>query len=119
MVVPQLLMFVLGVNAILAISLAICKAGASLKKIPLYQIDAESTVGGEAFSRIAPTIPTIVDVVTSTHLFDVLTDSTGGRLSFSVCEKYLAGLERVSCALNYRQQMKKMVIRKGHLLGRN
>ncbi|XP_058087411.1 uncharacterized protein LOC131234498 isoform X2 [Magnolia sinica] len=61
---------------------------------PILKIDAESTVGGEAFSRIAPAIPTIADVVTSTHLFDVLTDSTGGRLSFSVYEKYLAGLER-------------------------
>lgn len=28
----------LGANAILAVSLAVCKAGASIKKIPLYQV---------------------------------------------------------------------------------
>lgn len=28
----------LGANAILAVSLAVCKAGASVKKIPLYQV---------------------------------------------------------------------------------
>jgi len=31
------LIFQLGANAILAVSLAVCKAGASVKKIPLYQ----------------------------------------------------------------------------------
>jgi hypothetical protein len=28
----------LGANAILAVSLAVCKAGAMVKKIPLYQV---------------------------------------------------------------------------------
>ncbi len=38
---PSLLMFVLfqlGANAILSVSLAVCKAGAGVKKIPLYQV---------------------------------------------------------------------------------
>ena len=30
--------FQLGANAILAVSLAVCKAGALVKKIPLYQV---------------------------------------------------------------------------------
>lgn len=30
--------FQLGANAILAVSLAVCKAGASVKKIPLYKV---------------------------------------------------------------------------------
>lgn len=61
---------------------------------PLLKFDAESTVGREAFSRIAPAVPTAADVVTSSDLFDMLTDSNGGRLSFSVYEKYLCALER-------------------------
>lgn len=34
----------LGANAILAVSLAICKAGASIKKIPLYQVHSLLTL---------------------------------------------------------------------------
>lgn len=33
-----LVVFQLGANAILAVSLAVCKAGASVKKIPLYKV---------------------------------------------------------------------------------
>lgn len=36
--VSSLLILKLGANAILAVSLAVCKAGASVKKIPLYQV---------------------------------------------------------------------------------
>lgn len=36
--VSSLLIFQLGANAILAVSLAVCKAGALVKKIPLYQV---------------------------------------------------------------------------------
>ncbi|XP_043716273.1 uncharacterized protein LOC122664496 isoform X2 [Telopea speciosissima] len=61
---------------------------------PLLTVDEESTVGREAFSRIAPAIPAIGDVVTCDNLFEVLAASTGGRLYFSVYEKYLIGLER-------------------------
>lgn len=61
----------------------------------LLQVDMESTVGVEAFSRIAPAIPTIADVITCFNLFDVLSTSSGGRLSFAVYEKYLVELERL------------------------
>lgn len=33
-----LMFFQLGANAILAVSLAVCKAGAAVKKVPLYQV---------------------------------------------------------------------------------
>lgn len=59
-------------------------------------MDRDSTVGIDAFSRIAPAIPIFADVITSSNLFDVLTHSTGGRLPFSVYEKYLGGLDRLS-----------------------
>ncbi|VAI57195.1 unnamed protein product [Triticum turgidum subsp. durum] len=58
------------------------------------KVDVDSTVSLEAFSRIAPAIPTIADVVTSSNLFDVLSSTTGGRLPFPVYDKYLAGLDR-------------------------
>ncbi|KAF9591399.1 hypothetical protein IFM89_004084 [Coptis chinensis] len=61
---------------------------------PLVKLDDECSVGGEAFSRIAPAIPTIADVIICDNLFDVLTASTGGRLRFSMYEKYLVSLER-------------------------
>ncbi|KAJ6840258.1 uncharacterized protein M6B38_311570 [Iris pallida] len=61
---------------------------------PLRKIDRDSTVGIEAFSRIAPAIPIIADVITCSNLFDVLTNSTGGQLPFSIYEKYLGGLDR-------------------------
>ncbi|KAL4179096.1 hypothetical protein AMTRI_Chr13g118370 [Amborella trichopoda] len=62
---------------------------------PLLKVDVDSTIGKEAFSRIAPAIPTVADVITGRNLFDVLTGSTENRLPFLVYEKYLAGLERV------------------------
>lgn len=36
--VYKLWLFQLGANAILAVSLAVCKAGATVKKIPLYKV---------------------------------------------------------------------------------
>lgn len=38
MIRVRLVVFQLGANAILAVSLAVCKAGASVKKIPLYKV---------------------------------------------------------------------------------
>lgn len=38
------LLFQLGANAILAVSLAVCKAGAGVNKIPLYKVLHESVV---------------------------------------------------------------------------
>lgn len=57
-------------------------------------VDDDLSVGMEAFCRIAAAVPIIADVVTSGNLFEVLASSTGGRLQFSVYEKYLKGLER-------------------------
>ncbi|KAF6165713.1 hypothetical protein GIB67_012610 [Kingdonia uniflora] len=54
----------------------------------------DNTAGLDAFSRIAPAIPTVSDVITCDNLFNALTAATGGRLYFSVYDKYLRGLER-------------------------
>ncbi|XAR63920.1 hypothetical protein NMG60_11024072 [Bertholletia excelsa] len=61
---------------------------------PIDNMDEDATVGKEAFSRIAPAVPIIANVIISDNLFEVLTESTSGRLQFSVYEKYLSGLER-------------------------
>ncbi|MQM06453.1 hypothetical protein Taro_039274 [Colocasia esculenta] len=61
---------------------------------PVLKVDTESTVGMEAFCRIAPAIAVVADVVTSSNIFDVLTSSTAGRLSFSIYDKYLVALDR-------------------------
>ncbi|PON94511.1 hypothetical protein TorRG33x02_097580 [Trema orientale] len=61
---------------------------------PSVNVDEDISVGIEAFSRIAPAVPIIANVIISENLFEVLTSSTGGRLQFSVYEKYLSGLER-------------------------
>lgn len=58
------------------------------------QIDEDASVGIEAFSRIAPAVPLIADVIISDYIFEFLTASTGSRLQFSTFEKYLTGLER-------------------------
>lgn len=59
------------------------------------QVDEDMAVGVEAFSRIASAVPIIANVVISENLFKVLTKSTGGRLQFSVYDKYLSGLDRL------------------------
>lgn len=61
---------------------------------PLLNVDEDATVGVEAFSRIAPAVPIIANVVISENLFEVLTSSTGGRLQYSIFDKYITGLER-------------------------
>ncbi|CAH2053395.1 unnamed protein product [Thlaspi arvense] len=60
----------------------------------LLSVEEDATVGLEAFSRIAPAVPIIADVIICENLFEMLTSSTGGRLQFSVYDKYLYGLER-------------------------
>ncbi|KAJ4713406.1 Plant protein of unknown function (DUF639) [Melia azedarach] len=62
---------------------------------PLVNVDGDATVGVEAFSRIAPAVPIIANVINSENIFEVLTSSTGGRLQFSIFDKYITGLERV------------------------
>ncbi|KAG7944618.1 hypothetical protein I3843_15G111100 [Carya illinoinensis] len=61
---------------------------------PLLNVNEDISVGGEAFSRIASAVPIIANVIISENLFEVLTKSTGGRLQFSIYDKYLSGLER-------------------------
>lgn len=61
---------------------------------PLLNVDEDATVGVEAFSRIAPAVPIIANVVISENIFEVLTLSTGGRLQYSIFDKYITGLER-------------------------
>ncbi|XP_050255400.1 uncharacterized protein LOC126701385 isoform X1 [Quercus robur] len=61
---------------------------------PVLNVDEDIAVGVEAFSRIASAVPIIANVIISENLFEVLTKSTGGRLQFSVYDKYLSGLDR-------------------------
>lgn len=65
-----------------------------VKLIIMHQIDEDASVGIEAFSRIAPAVPIIANVIISDYIFEFLTASTGGRLLFSTFDKYLSGLER-------------------------
>ncbi|XP_020887636.1 uncharacterized protein LOC9321319 isoform X2 [Arabidopsis lyrata subsp. lyrata] len=60
----------------------------------LLSVEEDATVSLEAFSRIAPAVPIIADVIICENLFKMLTSATGGRLQFSVYDKYLYGLER-------------------------
>ncbi|ESQ48069.1 hypothetical protein EUTSA_v10020186mg [Eutrema salsugineum] len=60
----------------------------------LLSVDEDATVSLAAFSRIAPAVPIIADVIICENLFEMLTSSTCGRLQFSVYDKYLYGLER-------------------------
>uniref|UniRef100_A0A1J3DW97 Uncharacterized protein n=1 Tax=Noccaea caerulescens TaxID=107243 RepID=A0A1J3DW97_NOCCA len=61
----------------------------------LLSVDEDPTVSLEAFSRIAPAVPIIADVIICENLFGVLTSSSNGvRLRFSVYDKYLYALER-------------------------
>lgn len=64
------------------------------------QLNEDLSVGIEAFSRIAPSVPIIANVIISENLFEVLATSTGGRLQFSTYDKYLSGLERYILQLN-------------------
>ncbi|KAK6153409.1 hypothetical protein DH2020_013048 [Rehmannia glutinosa] len=61
---------------------------------PILQMDEDATVGIQAFSRIAPAVPIIANVVVSDKVFEVLAASTSNRLHFSVYDKYLIRLER-------------------------
>lgn len=61
---------------------------------PFANMDEDITAGLEAFSRIASAVPIISNAIVSDSIFGVLTTSTGGRLLFSVYDKYLTNLER-------------------------
>lgn len=59
------------------------------------QVDDTSTVGREAFARIAPACTVVADVMTVHNLFDALTSSSGGRLHFLIYDKYLHSLDKI------------------------
>ncbi|XP_022853340.1 uncharacterized protein LOC111374835 isoform X1 [Olea europaea var. sylvestris] len=61
---------------------------------PFHNMDEDVSVGIEAFSRIAPAVPIIANMIVSDYIFEVLAASTSGRLHFFVFDKYLSGLER-------------------------
>jgi hypothetical protein len=58
------------------------------------QVDVESTIGPDAFARLAPAIPTVADAITVYSQFEALTASTGGRLPFPIYDKYVAELDK-------------------------
>ncbi|XP_024389635.1 uncharacterized protein [Physcomitrium patens] len=57
-------------------------------------VDVESTVGLNAFARIAPALHTVADSITVHSQFDALTANTGGRLPFPIFDKYVAELDK-------------------------
>ncbi|KAF2302342.1 hypothetical protein GH714_034157 [Hevea brasiliensis] len=59
------------------------------------QVDDTSTVGREAFARIAPACAVVADVMTVHNLFDALTSSSGDRLHFLIYDKYLHSLDKI------------------------
>ncbi|CAK9865638.1 unnamed protein product [Sphagnum jensenii] len=61
--------------------------------IPMM-VNVESTVGPDAFIRLAPAIPTVANVITVHHQFDALTASTAGYLPFTVYDKYLVEIDK-------------------------
>ena len=54
----------------------------------------ETTVGLDAFARLAPAIPVLADLVTVHPQWEALTNSTGGRLPYAVYDKYLGELDK-------------------------
>ncbi|XP_024368615.1 uncharacterized protein [Physcomitrium patens] len=56
--------------------------------------EVEQTVGLEAFTRIAPAVPAIADLVTVYPQWEALTNTTGARLPFQLYDKYLGELDK-------------------------
>ncbi|KAG6764950.1 hypothetical protein POTOM_028964 [Populus tomentosa] len=59
------------------------------------QVDDTTTVGREAFARIAPACPAVADVITVHNLFDSLATSSDSRLHFLIYDKYLRSLDKI------------------------
>ncbi|MBA0638021.1 hypothetical protein Godav_029680 [Gossypium davidsonii] len=76
-------------------------------------LDDDLSIGIEAFSRIAPAVPIIANVIICENLFEVLTISTGGRLHFSIYEKYLNGLESTTTSMTANDLIAENFVRKG------
>ncbi|PPR92787.1 hypothetical protein GOBAR_AA27884 [Gossypium barbadense] len=79
----------------------------------LINLDDDLSIGIEAFSRIAPAVPIIANVIICENLFEVLTISTGGRLHFSIYEKYLNGLESTTSSMTANDLIAENFVRKG------
>ncbi|KAI5064365.1 hypothetical protein GOP47_0021035 [Adiantum capillus-veneris] len=62
---------------------------------PIIKVDTERAVGREAFVRLGPAIAGVADPVTVVCQFDALTAASGGRLQFSVYDKYLGELDKI------------------------
>ena len=60
----------------------------------LLQAEVEQTVGLEAFTRLAPAIPTVADIVTVHPLWEALTNTTGGRLPYQLYDRFLTELDK-------------------------
>ncbi|KAH9549660.1 hypothetical protein CY35_10G031100 [Sphagnum magellanicum] len=57
-------------------------------------VNVESTVGLDAFVRLAPAIPTVADAITVHCQFDALTASTASHLPFAIYDKYLTEIDK-------------------------
>jgi len=58
------------------------------------KVNVESTVGLDAFVRLAPAIPTVADAITVHCQFDALTASTASHLPFTIYDKYLTEIDK-------------------------
>ncbi|KAG0562314.1 hypothetical protein KC19_9G136300 [Ceratodon purpureus] len=56
--------------------------------------EVENTVGAEAFTRLAPAIPSVADIVTVHPLWEALTNTTGGRLPYPLYDTYFTELDK-------------------------
>ncbi|KAH7437984.1 hypothetical protein KP509_05G099700 [Ceratopteris richardii] len=61
---------------------------------PVINVDSERAVGRDAFVRLGPAIAGVADPVTVYCQFSALTGATGGRLQFSLYDKYLGELDK-------------------------
>lgn len=61
---------------------------------PIIKVGSERAVGKEAFVRLGPAIAGVADPVTVHSQFDALTAATGGRLQFTVYDKYLGEVDK-------------------------
>jgi hypothetical protein len=60
----------------------------------LLQAEVEQTVGLEAFTRLAPAIPSVADIVTVHPLWETLTTTTASRLPYQLYDRYLTELDK-------------------------
>ncbi|MCO5562468.1 hypothetical protein L7F22_016095 [Adiantum nelumboides] len=63
---------------------------------PIIRVGSERAVGKQAFVRLGPAIAGVADPVTVHSQFDALTATTEGRLQFTVYDKYLAEVDKIT-----------------------